>query len=362
METSFVATDVGGLLGAATRTLTLSNVEPALLHAWHPVGLISEIDSAIESSGRPFRAVVAGHGWALARLGGQWRAFPDRCPHRRAKLSQGRIDGVELECGYHGWRFDTSGTCTSVPALGAGTVPPKGMAITPAYGVAERYGWLWLAPAEPIVPLPEFPEFADPAFAWGLLPAITTTASAGVVADNFFDVAHFSYLHARTFGISMPVTVEHYTTSRLGWNAMLVHETPLHETTSPDGSGELRRATYTATAPLALHLRLEFPGTGERSAVILIATPVDEHTTTIYKAVAWPVAAGPAALAGQVDLEVAIIAEDIAMIEHIEEPWLPLDLHAERHTKADRASVELRRLLSDFVYAAADLPSSKGSS
>jgi phenylpropionate dioxygenase-like ring-hydroxylating dioxygenase large terminal subunit len=363
METSSVTAeipaedtvDVRGWVGSSR---TLTNTDSALRHAWHPIGVAADVAAAIDSQLRPFRATVAGQSWAIAKLGGQWQAFPDQCPHRRVKLSQGRIDGAEIECGYHGWRFDQSGSCTSVPALGSGTVPPKGMAIASAFGIAERYGWLWLAPAEPILGIPIFPEFDDPDFAWGLLPPITTSAAAGVVADNFFDVAHFSYLHARTFGISMPVTVEHYTTARSGWQATLVHETPVQATSSPDGAGELRRATYTANAPLALHLLIEFPATGVRSAVILIATPNDAHTTTIYKAVAWPRSDGPAALAEQVDLEVAIIAEDIAMIEHIEEPWLPLDLHAERHTKADRASIELRRLLSDFVCATAtDRPS-----
>jgi phenylpropionate dioxygenase-like ring-hydroxylating dioxygenase large terminal subunit len=329
----------------------LGNADPALRHAWHPIGIAAHISEEVASQSRPFSTRVAGQSWAVLKLGGEWRAFPDRCPHRRVKLSQGHIDGDELECGYHGWRFDASGACTRVPALGADAVPPRGMAVEKAYGVTERYGWLWLAPAAPIVELPYFPEFDNPEFSWGLLPPVPTTASAGVVADNFFDVAHFSYLHARTFGISVPVTVENYETARSGWNATLVHETTLHETATPDGIGDLRRATYTATAPLALHLRLEFPATGERSAVVLIATPVDEYATTIYKAVAWPRAAGAAALAQQVDLELAIIAEDIAMIEHIAEPWLPLDLHAERHTKADRASVELRRLLTDFVAA-----------
>jgi phenylpropionate dioxygenase-like ring-hydroxylating dioxygenase large terminal subunit len=341
-------------VSATLVSANLGNSDPALRHAWHPIGSVTDISAGLDKDHRPFRATVASQSWAIAKLGGQWRAFHDRCPHRRVQLSQGRIDGDEIECGYHGWRFDGSGACTSVPALGTGVVPPRGMAVQTAYGVIERYGWLWLAPAAPIVAMPDFPEFDDPEFAWGLLPPITTTASAGVVADNFFDVAHFSYLHARTFGLSMPVTVEHYTTGRSGWQATLVHETPLHEVNSPDGNGELRRATYTAFAPLALHLRLEFPATGMRSAVILIATPNDEQTTTIYKAVAWPRSAGAAELTDQVALEIAIIAEDIAMIEHIEEPWLPLDLHTEQHTKADRASVELRRLLSDFVSAAAD--------
>src|SRR5947199_1934515 len=39
-------------------------------------------------------------------------ALNDRCPHRGIPLSHGTFDGTEVECCYHGWRFDCSGTCT----------------------------------------------------------------------------------------------------------------------------------------------------------------------------------------------------------------------------------------------------------
>jgi nitrite reductase/ring-hydroxylating ferredoxin subunit len=46
--------------------------------------------------------------------GARWRAFEDRCPHRLAPLSEGRVeaDGTLL-CAYHAWRFDGGGACTA---------------------------------------------------------------------------------------------------------------------------------------------------------------------------------------------------------------------------------------------------------
>ena len=46
-----------------------------------------------------------------------YRAFIDRCPHRLAPLSEGRIDSQtgHLECCYHGWQFDADGACTAIP-------------------------------------------------------------------------------------------------------------------------------------------------------------------------------------------------------------------------------------------------------
>ena len=57
------------------------------------------------------------HQWALWRdSGGRIRAVEDRCPHRLYPLSTGEIRGDDIECGYHGLRFDGTGRCTHIPA------------------------------------------------------------------------------------------------------------------------------------------------------------------------------------------------------------------------------------------------------
>src|SRR5580692_5930253 len=39
-------------------------------------------------------------------------ALRDACPHRGMPLSCGRFDGQNLECSYHGWKFDAhTGQC-----------------------------------------------------------------------------------------------------------------------------------------------------------------------------------------------------------------------------------------------------------
>ena len=43
---------------------------------------------------------------------GDCHVFEDRCPHRLVALSEGRIEGDELMCAYHGWRFDGAHTRT----------------------------------------------------------------------------------------------------------------------------------------------------------------------------------------------------------------------------------------------------------
>jgi nitrite reductase/ring-hydroxylating ferredoxin subunit len=56
---------------------------------------------------------------------GKYVVFDDRCPHRRAPLSTGRVVGNDgdgscrLQCRYHGWEFNASGVCTKIPMLSA---------------------------------------------------------------------------------------------------------------------------------------------------------------------------------------------------------------------------------------------------
>jgi phenylpropionate dioxygenase-like ring-hydroxylating dioxygenase large terminal subunit len=47
-------------------------------------------------------------------------ALRNICPHRAVPLSHGCFDGKEIECCYHGWRFNTQGHCTAIPSLSSG--------------------------------------------------------------------------------------------------------------------------------------------------------------------------------------------------------------------------------------------------
>ena len=68
---------------------------------------------------------------------GRIAALQDRCAHRAAPLSSGVVLGDEIQCGYHGFRYDSSGRCTWIP--GQDFVPTK--ARVRAYPVVERWRW-----------------------------------------------------------------------------------------------------------------------------------------------------------------------------------------------------------------------------
>ncbi|MBE7380965.1 MAG: aromatic ring-hydroxylating dioxygenase subunit alpha [Leptolyngbya sp. SIO1E4] len=75
------------------------------------------------------------------------QALEDRCPHRQVRLSQGNVIEGELECIYHGWRFNTLGHCTQVPYLAENQKLPTCTIRT--YPVKEQDGFIWLYPGDP---------------------------------------------------------------------------------------------------------------------------------------------------------------------------------------------------------------------
>jgi len=91
----------------------IDNRTAALARAWHVVATSEEIGSD------PVQVWLLGEPWCLAHLpGGTIGAWADRCPHRLALLSAGRLVGDELQCGYHGKRFGEDGRCRAIPATG----------------------------------------------------------------------------------------------------------------------------------------------------------------------------------------------------------------------------------------------------
>ena len=60
---------------------------------------------------------VEGKRIALFNLGGEFYAIDDTCTHRGGPLSEGSIEGEEVECPWHGAHFNIkSGDVTASPA------------------------------------------------------------------------------------------------------------------------------------------------------------------------------------------------------------------------------------------------------
>nr|XP_043631434.1 protochlorophyllide-dependent translocon component 52, chloroplastic-like [Erigeron canadensis] len=134
-----------------------------------------------------------------------WKVFDDRCPHRLAPLSEGRIDeSGRLQCVYHGWCFGGSGDCKLIPqALRDGppvhTFPKSCVAVYPST-VQNGIVWFWpnsdpgfkdiLTKEKP----PYISELDDPSFTYQMY---TRDMPYGyeVLIENLMDPAHIPYAH-----------------------------------------------------------------------------------------------------------------------------------------------------------------------
>ena len=96
-----------------------------------------------ELGARPRAAILQGTPLVLFRgEGGRPGALEDRCPHRNAPLASGQVLGGQLQCAYHGWRFDQTGRCRAVPGL-PGEPEAKATRAT-AYATRELDGFIWV--------------------------------------------------------------------------------------------------------------------------------------------------------------------------------------------------------------------------
>jgi vanillate O-demethylase monooxygenase subunit len=334
-----------------------TNAHPALAEFWHPVAASCDVGE------EPVAVRLAGRGWALARLGGTIAAFADACPHRRARLSAGSVRDDTLQCTYHGWRFAPDGRCVDIPALDdAAQIPGRAALHRPAE-VAEQDGLVWLAPLPPRAPRPELVPGAPrrgEGIATVRLPVLQVEANAAILIDNFLDEAHLPFVHSATIGGAGPEPIPRADVARHGLSFTAVREHTFTNLTDPavrDGSRpavQRRRMTYRYQAPLAATLLLEFLDAGGWQFLTFVVTPEDERTCAVYQTVAGPGLADPEQADSAAKYEMTIFEEDLDLQRRaLSGLEFPLDPAAELHTRADRVSVEFRRVLASAVGAPA---------
>lgn len=130
---------------------------------------------------------------------GKLAAMNDRCPHRGALLSQGRLEGDAIRCMYHGIKFDSTGRCVQIP--GQDMIPPK--LKVRSYPVVERghLVWIWMgdpAQADP-AQIVDFPYLSESR--WKGVPGyLHYDASYLLIVDNLSDFAHLAFVHTKTLG------------------------------------------------------------------------------------------------------------------------------------------------------------------
>lgn len=157
----------------------------ALARAWHPVAHARELGE------RPLAVRLMDQPLVLFRGCEGLSALEDRCPHRNAPLSAGRVAAGLIECPYHGWQFDGQGICRRV----AGSAESAGHSVR-SFPLREHASLIWTTLATDPALFPSLPdELSDAAYDsfWWRLPS--ARAAIGDAIENLVDPVHAYFLH-----------------------------------------------------------------------------------------------------------------------------------------------------------------------
>ena len=166
-----------------------------LKNCWYVAALAHElIDGRLLS-----RMVLGEHVLLYRGESGNVMALNDRCPHRGALLSKGRLEGDAVRCMYHGIKYEGSGKCIQIP--GQEMIPPK--LRVRSYPVIERshFIWVWMGEAGKADPalIVDLPYLHDPS--WKGIPAyLHYNANYLLIVDNLSDFSHLAFVHTKTLG------------------------------------------------------------------------------------------------------------------------------------------------------------------
>ena len=147
--------------------------------------------------GRMMAKMLLGEPLVLGRAtDGSVFALRDICPHRGIPLSDGRFDGAEIECCYHGWRFEPGGRCTAIPSLAAAQEHDVGRIRVKSYPAREVQGnvWVFFGDAPETAPeVPVIPEFG--ARGPDLFESVRMPGGIDHAVIGLMDPAHGPFVH-----------------------------------------------------------------------------------------------------------------------------------------------------------------------
>ncbi|MES2983728.1 MAG: aromatic ring-hydroxylating dioxygenase subunit alpha [Pseudomonadota bacterium] len=212
-------------------------------------------------------------------------ALRDFCPHRGMPLRHGRFDGCEVECCYHGWRFDMQGSCTAIPSMVEEKTDIRKIR-TGNYACVEQDGLIWV-----YLPAPgsaETPATTPPA-----MPTAITGGFTHVVSSHFpcpidhaviglMDPAHGPYVHRSWWWRtkrSMHAKTKQFAPAP--WGFKMVSHRPSSNSRAYKILGGDRTTEIAFQLP---GLRTEHITIGRHHVVLLTAlTPVDETNTVLHQ-------------------------------------------------------------------------------
>lgn len=133
---------------------------------------------------------------------GEAVALEGRCAHRHFPLSEGKLVGDNIQCGYHGLVYGPDGNCVRIPSQG--NVPAS--CRIKSYPTVEKWQWIWIWMGNPqladpaLIPDHHSMGLTDPDFVSAVVFHEEMEARYQLLHDNLLDLSHIAYLHGNTLG------------------------------------------------------------------------------------------------------------------------------------------------------------------
>ena len=251
--------------------------ETALSSFWHPLCTSEEVTE------QPRQFTLLGEPVVVFRDFDGVAAFRDLCIHRGAALSLGWVRDGALVCPYHGWQYDRSGACIKIPSRPADApIPSNARAF--AFSVQERYGLVWVAMADPIAPVPDFPGDVYGKEGWHSFISYRKVwnTSAARAVENFMDFSHFAFVHNGLLGTEETAEIAPYEVTKHDWGLTYALEQIEPSDVYGAGGTQLVRYEYTLVVPFTIHLKKIEVGTGRETIISQLTQPLSEKTTELY--------------------------------------------------------------------------------
>jgi phenylpropionate dioxygenase-like ring-hydroxylating dioxygenase large terminal subunit len=215
-------------------------------------------------------------------------ALRDICPHRGMPLSEGRFDGTEIECCYHGWRFAADGRCMAIPSLVDGQEFDFGQIAVPRYPAREVQGNVWVYFGSDPKTAPEIPVLDG--FSVSAMPRVVETMRFAAAIDHavvgLMDPAHGPFVHRAWWwrsGGSIHEKTKAFEPSP--WGFTMSRHAP---STNSRAYRLLGGAPETEIAFRLPSVRIEQIRAGRYAVTNLTAlTPIDDRTTVVNHCIYW---------------------------------------------------------------------------
>jgi phenylpropionate dioxygenase-like ring-hydroxylating dioxygenase large terminal subunit len=166
-----------------------------LPNVWTPVLPVAEIESM------PVAIEIAGEKLVLFRDSrNEVGTLLDRCPHRGAALSLGRVsENGCLECPYHGWQFDRNGTCNHVPLNNPSNVKLSQLSAV-SFPTRIFAGLVWIFTGQDHASEPQLPDSLMRSHESYFIHHEVWNAHWTRLIENAMDYVHLPFVHRNSFG------------------------------------------------------------------------------------------------------------------------------------------------------------------